>query len=290
MQGPQVAYLTDGRLHLHHGPIDLIIGADGSDTARRIALEAAANRFQGLLEELVAELPELRRQLCDGCPPFAGAVARRMVGAAMPFSAAHALTPMIAVAGSVADEILTAMRHAAPLARAYVNNGGDIAVHLSGDARYSAAMAGLDGTRHGTIGFHARAGIGGIATSGAGGRSLSFGIADGVTVLARDAATADTAATLIANAVDLPDHPGIRREPAEHLQPDSDLGARLVVTHVPEIPPADGKRALARGAGLAAKFRDKGQIVAAALFLQGQSEIIGDGFAVIGSEPEVASA
>ena len=49
----------------------------------------------------------------------------------------------------------------------------------------------------------------GIATSGWRGRSFSLGIADAVTVLAATAAEADAAATVIANAVDLPGHPAI---------------------------------------------------------------------------------
>ena len=72
----------------------------------------------------------------------------------------------------------------------------------------------------------------GIATSGRHGRSFSLGIADAVTVLARTASQADAAATIIANAVDLPGHPAIVRCPANELQPDSDLGARLVTRDV----------------------------------------------------------
>ena len=64
----------------------------------------------------------------------------------------------------------------------------------------------------------------GIATSGWRGRSFSLGIADAVTVLADRAAAADAAATIIANAVDLPGHPAIVRVPACELAPDSDLG------------------------------------------------------------------
>ena len=72
----------------------------------------------------------------------------------------------------------------------------------------------------------------GVATSGRHGRSFSLGIADAVTVLARTASQADAAATIIANAVDLPGHPAIVRCPACDLQPDSDLGARLVTREV----------------------------------------------------------
>ena len=54
-----------------------------------------------------------------------------MHAAVAPFAEESFITPMAAVAGAVADEILQAMRRAAPLARAYVNNGGDIALHLA---------------------------------------------------------------------------------------------------------------------------------------------------------------
>ncbi len=79
----------------------------------------------------------------------------------------------------------------------------------------------------------------GVATSGRHGRSFSLGIADAVTVLARTASQADAAATVIANAVDLPGHPAVIRVPANDLQPDSDLGARLVTRAVGNLSAAD---------------------------------------------------
>ena len=72
----------------------------------------------------------------------------------------------------------------------------------------------------------------GIATSGWRGRSFSLGIADAVTVLAATAAKADAAATIIANAVDLPNHAAITRVPAREIAPDNDLGERLVTRAV----------------------------------------------------------
>ena len=69
----------------------------------------------------------------------------------------------------------------------------------------------------GSITIDAATDVRGIATSGQGGRSLSRGIATSVTVLAHNAAAADVAATLIANAVDLPGHPALTRVPADDL-------------------------------------------------------------------------
>ncbi|MCB2094855.1 MAG: UPF0280 family protein [Rhodobacteraceae bacterium] len=279
MSGPVAALLDGGggaRLHLQHGPIDLIIGAEEAQAgARARAFRAAADRFETVLSVLVDELPLLRMPVTSPPASFAGPVARRMADAVARFSRKTFITPMAAVAGAVADEVLAAMRAAAPLARAYVNNGGDIALHLAFGARFSLAMAGSGGGDLGRISVTAGDGIGGIATSGRGGRSLSMGIADSVTVLGADAATADAAATLIANAVDLPGHGAVGRCPANERQPESDLGARLVVTRVGPLSHRDVGMALNRGAELAEDYRAQGLILGAALFLRGKSRLVG---------------
>lgn len=277
MPGSSMALLDGGqRLHLQHGPIDLVIGADATCEAdRRAAFAAAAARFEGLLEGLVTELDRHRTRLAADASAPRDPVARRMYAAALPFCRDRFLTPMIAVAGAVADTILHAMRDTVPLRRAYVNNGGDIAVHLAADHEFAVMMAGHDGRALGCVRFGSGSGIGGIATSGTHGRSLSLGIADSVTVVAADAARADVTATLIANAVDLPGHPGIDRAPATRLRPDSDLGDRLVVTRVPPLDHARREQALAAGHAVAAKLEAEGHILGAALFLQGGSALTG---------------
>lgn len=264
----QASLLPDGRLHLHHGPIDLVIMAEAqSEEARKIAYRAARDRFATVLDELVVELPLLRAPL--GAAPQ-GSIARRMHDACTATAQGDFITPMAAVAGSVADTILAAMRAATPLRRAYVNNGGDIALHLAAGETFRAAIAGLDGQTNGQITLRAADNIGGLATSGQGGRSMSLGIAGSVTVLARTAACADAAATLIGNTVDLPGHPAITRRPAQDISSNSDLGARLVVTHVGPLSPAEIAAALSRGTARAQQLVDAGHIAAAALLLQGQ--------------------
>jgi len=115
----------------------------------------------------------------------------------------------------------------------------------------------------------------GVATSGAGGRSFSLGIADAATVLAGDAAAADAAATLVANAVDLPGHPAIMRRPARDLDPDSDLGDRLVTVAVGALAPFEIEVALRRGAAVAENLRQAGLIHAAVLQLRGLARVVG---------------
>lgn len=269
MQGPQAQRLSGNRLHLGHGPIDLIVMADG---ARDVAFAAATARFRTILTELVAELPRLRQPL-DG-EPFASPTAHRMARAVRPHSNVF-ITPMAAVAGAVADEILAAMTSSAALTRAAVNNGGDIALYLASGQAMTLGMASVAARDLGRIVITAEDGIRGIATSGRHGRSHSLGIADSVTVLAANAAEADAAATLVANAVDLPAHPAIARAPASSLAPDSDLGDRLVTTGVGPLAPDEVARALDSGSSVAERMIDAGLIRAAALFLRGEARTVG---------------
>ena len=116
----------------------------------------------------------------------------------------------------------------------------------------------------------------GIATSGRHGRSFSLGIADAVTVLAKTASQADAAATIIANAVDLPGHPAIVRCPANELQPDSDLGARLVTRDVGALGESEIDDALSAGVGRARQLLAAGLIEGAALRLLGETAVVGN--------------
>lgn len=277
MSGPAAALLDGGRrLHLHHGPIDLIIGADPAMPGqRRVAFAAATQRFETALTELTGELALLRAPLTPVSDMPEGTIARRMHTAARPHAAGAFVTPMAAVAGAVADEVLATMTAATALTRAYVNNGGDIALHLAPGHSFTAGMSAVNGDTLGTLTLPAGAGIAGIATSGQGGRSLSFGIAESITVLGATAADADVAATLIANAVTLPDHPAIRYRPASERHPDSDLGDRLVVTHVGPLDTNDVARALDRGLATARTMQNAGHIKGAALLLRGQTRTLG---------------
>lgn len=192
------------------------------------------------------------------------------------------LTPMAAVAGAVADHLLAAMLEGRTLDKAYVNDGGDIAFHLAPDASLTCGLVGdvaapaLDGRFTLTHDLPVRGlATSGRATKGQGGRSFSLGIADAVTVLAADAASADAAATLVANAVDLPGHCAITRCPASDIDPDSDLGARLVTTGLGALSDGEIDTALAGGQAMAATLRRAGRIHAAVMVLRGRMTSVG---------------
>ncbi len=261
------ALLPGGRLHLQHGPIDIVAEAFGGPSAIRAAYARAVNRFATVLEELVAELPALRSESV----PVEGPIARRMAAAVLPFRPDF-ITPMAAVAGAVAEEVLAALTGPG-ITRAYANNGGDIALWLGAEERLTCSLAASPGFVD-RVTVRTSDPIRGIATSGWRGRSFSRGIADAVTVVAQTAAMADAAATMVANAVDVR-HPGIFRRPARDVQVESDLGDRLVTVAVPPLTPTERVAALEAGLRAAEGFRARGLIEGAALFLQGECRITG---------------
>jgi ApbE superfamily uncharacterized protein (UPF0280 family) len=271
----QRAQLPDGRWHFQHGPIDIIIGADGDAGALKHAHAQAWQRFSAILQELVQELSALRRPIHGDCP-VQGPIARRMWLACRPYQNSL-ITPMAAVAGSVAQELLQ-FYQAAGINRAWINNGGDIAIRLAANQsvrigcytsleRFNAEQLKNGITLDQQIEICSDSDVRGVATSGWRGRSFSLGIADSVTVLACTAAQADAAATVIANAINIDDARVIRR-PACSVKDDSDLGNRLVTVDVPPLPPRLIQRALAAGLASALTLRAKGLVSSAVMVCQ----------------------
>jgi len=272
--------LDGGRWHFQHGPIDLVIQAEGEAAAVAAAHEAAWARFRGVLQELVGELPALRRPVAAEAP-LHGPIAQRMWRACAAFRPLF-ITPMAAVAGAVAEEIVAFYRRPG-IDRSWVNNGGDIALHLAAGrsariglfadlSRFDPADAGPLRT-DGQFALQAADPVRGVATSGWRGRSFSLGIADSVTILAATAAEADAAATVVANAVDVAD-PAIRRLPASQCKDDSDLGDLPVTVDVPPLAPAQVARALDAGLARARDLQRAGRIHAAILVCQQQCRVL----------------
>jgi uncharacterized protein len=285
---PARAMLPDGRLHLQDGPIDLVIGIEGVRPAVMQAREAACAALNGLLPALAQELPLLRTPLLGKMPGFRHPVARRMAEAAWPHRA-HFITPMVAVAGAVAEHVLMAISAVPGIQLAHVNNGGDIALHLSPASTLRVGLvegpqaSGPDGLAVIRGGDAVR----GIATSGWRGRSFSRGIADAVTVLAARAPEADAAATIIANAVDV-DHPAVIRAPAESLDPDSDLRDLPVTTDVGDLPAELVRQALNEGEACAERLLARGLVLGVCLRLKGEVRLLGASDALAAMDRETA--
>jgi len=273
--------MADNRLHLQHGPIDIIAHVDAPEEVRKRLYSTASHRFSTVLEELVAEMDLLKQPWSADLPDPKGGIAQKMCFAVR--GSDIFVTPMAAVAGAVADEVLEAMLYEAKnpdpcleeIQRMYVNNGGDIAFWLNAGESFSIGVVDNPGIPelNARVSLAYESPVRGIATSGWRGRSLSLGIADAVTVLAGSAAIADAAATLIANDVNV-DYPGILKRPASEVKDESDLGMLPVTVDVPPLPVDQISEALKRGAQTAGNFIRTGKIEAAYLSLQKQTLVV----------------
>ena len=273
----QSSLLADGRrLHLQHGPIELVIEAFGSDEEVAEAYGQVRDRFSTILSQLVEELPKIQQVVKEPRWVPKGPVAVRMMDAVWPHRGSF-VTPMAAVAGSVADEMAQALTRGRDLRRAYINNSGDIAIYLAPGEKLRLGIVGeldkpgIDATAE----IDHASPIRGVATSGWRGRSWSFGIADAVTVVAVSAAIADVAATLIANAVNA-DHQSIERRPASEMDDQTDLGNRLVTDSVGNLDKTTVDAALDAGHTAASGMLRDGLVVAAAILLKGNFRYVGD--------------
>jgi len=265
------------RLHAQHGPIDLIVQVEGIHSECILAFEQAINFFDSVLTGLVRELDLLRLPIeAVASTRLRSVVACHMQQSVAPYQNEF-ITPMAAVAGAVADCTLAALCRDRTLARASVNNGGDIAFHLSPNKCYTVGVceSTLSSDHAARVVIDHIKPIRGIATSGWQGRSYSLGIADAVTVLARNAASADTAATLIANRIDLPNSGKVLRTPACELSPDSDLGSRAVTVDVQCLTSKEKQQALINGQQYAQTLLAHGLIDGAYMALQGQRVVVG---------------
>ena len=273
--------MADNRLHLQHGPIDIIAHVDAPEEVRKRLYTSASNRFSTVLVELVAEMDLLKQPWSADLPDPKGGIAQKMCFAVR--GSDIFVTPMAAVAGAVADEVLEAMLYEAKnpdpcleeIQRMYVNNGGDIAFWLNAGESFSIGVVDNPGIPelNARVSLAYESPVRGIATSGWRGRSLSLGIADAVTVLAGSAAIADAAATLIANDVNV-DYPGILKRPASEVKDESDLGMLPVTVDVPPLPVDQISEALKLGAQTAGNLIKTGKIEAAYLSLQKQTLVV----------------
>lgn len=204
------------------GPMRLVIRAwKDSRPQQELGQQAAEKSFACL--EAVAKHKTVLSDLAgniQALPP--NAVAQRMIESARAIGDFD-LTPMAAVAGTIADAVADwlFMRGAT---KVVVDNGGDVAIRLASNETAAVGIrpriSHLDISH--VLNLDDRKPSWGVTTSGRGGRSLTRGIASGVTVIAENASIADAAATSIANACVVEDS-SIVQIPAEQMDPNSDL-------------------------------------------------------------------
>ena len=185
----------------------------------------------------------------------------------------HDLTPMAAVAGTIADAVADWVFDRGAT-RAVVENGGDIAVRLGGGESVTVGVrpSVTGGRLSHCLHLDARRSSWGIATSGLGGRSLTRGIASAVTAVAADASLADAAATAVANACFVRDG-GIYQLPAEQIDPATDLGATPVTVGVGVLPTPVRAAAVQNALERAERLTGRNVIVGALVALDDITEV-----------------
>jgi len=250
----------DNRLFLNHGPIDIVLEAFGKD--KPLAYEKAKKYFSTLLNELVLDMDLLKKEVVPH-RNFNNKISQSMQNATEKFYPDF-ITPMAAVAGSVADNILNVLVKDTKLEKAYVNNGGDVSFYLTENQTVKSSLASIPNIIA-EIDYKDKSR--GIATSGWRGRSFSLGIADSVTVLADNAAMADAAATMIANSVNIKNHPSIIKKPAEEIYEDSDLKNLMVTVEVGDLKQSEIEDALRNGNEVGKTYLKNGLINSALIEL-----------------------
>lgn len=261
--------LAPGKVMVDYGPVSMVIEAGREGRPMTGAALKGAETAVRQLEMLTGSLDRARvlarQALVDRANP---AVLNRMIEVTRATGEPD-ITPMAAVAGAFAEQVLeTAARHGAT--RVIVNNGGDIAFRIEPGTSLKVGIVTDLASGHIThcIDLKEEYGLGGVATSGFGGRSFTKGIASAVVVVAQAAAQADACATMVANAVNV-DHPGIKRKPAEMLDPLTDIKGQLVTEKLGSIDQTAIQTAIKSGREKFFQYRKKGLLFGAVIAVQG---------------------
>jgi len=209
------------------GPMRLVI----SSFLGKVPQPAMSRNAARYAFEVLERIARWREKLSRACPQISSQMeeplALEMVSSALAVGDAD-LTPMAAVAGTIADAVADYLADRG-MTKAIVNNGGDIAIRLRGEN--SATVGIREDVQANDFSHVIRLGpersAWGVATSGLGGRSLTRGIASAATVIAHKASVSDAAATAVANASFVED-PQVIQEYAEQIDPATDIPGILV--------------------------------------------------------------
>ncbi len=265
------------RIQVSEGPMELGVQIEGEEDEVRMWGKRLPDQAKMLLSEVTAFRPLLKLKGCELTVKSRWPrVIRRMVEAVQVVDAVS-LTPMAAVAGAISGEILDRILNESSekMVSVLVNNGGDLALYSPGNPlRVGVRGTSLPGEK---ITVPRSEKPYGVATSGWRGRSFSGGIADAVVVLAPSSAIADAAATYVGNHVTLGDHPAVRRERADLLDPETDIPELRVTVACGQLTPDETQRALRRGLEASLRLRERGLILNAFLYLQGGKAAMDDG-------------
>jgi len=263
--------LPDRGVLLDYGPMRIIIRVSEKGKSLVHLAKEGAQLAMKILEDLANFLPILKKrslelEVDENFPE----VVRRMIEATQKMEEAD-LTPMAAVAGTISDVVADYIFDKGGT-KILVDNGGDIAIRLREEEVTKVGIkAEIESQRSTYLLFiDSTMGIGGVATSGLGGRSFTKGIAQAATAVAENASFADAAATLIGNSTNV-DDPTIVRILAEKVYPDTDIAGQWVTLKVGNLSQEKVGKALGNGLSKAYSILQKGLIKGAFIAFQGRA-------------------
>ncbi len=265
-----IQILPNGSVLLDYGPMHMFISVFENGRPIVALAQEGAHFAMKVLKDLARFLPVIKKKSVglEAKRAFPDVV-RRMIEATKKMEEPD-LTPLAAVAGTASD-IVADFIFSKGGTKIIVDNGGDIAIRLQEaevarvgvkteiDAKQATYLVSIDSTM----------GIGGVATSGLGGRSFTKGIASAATVLAETSSLSDAAATIVGNFTNVEDAK-IARTLAEEIYPETDLAGEWVTTRIGELSQEKVDEALRRGLSKAYSICQKGLIRGALVALQGK--------------------
>lgn len=260
-----------GKLFLDYGPISMVIAASRDGEPLTALCRDASQIAVDCLTELGPQLKLLKRSWTQFEPGELSGVAVTM-WQAVQATADNDLTPMAAVAGALADKVADWLQQQGAT-KVLVNNGGDVAIRLLADETTKVGVMpeiGGEGFSK-LVRLTSSDGIGGIATSGLGGRSFTCGVMESVTVLAKSCAVADAFATSLANASYI-DSSAVVRGLARLIDPDTDIPDLMVTESVGRLTPQEVQQSMQQVLTRLRDNVDKRIIKGATLHLQSFSQ------------------
>ena len=269
-ENDKVQVLENGAILVDYGPMHMFISVFENGRPVVTLAKEGAYKAMRILEDLAKFIPVIKRKSKElKNEEIYPHVVRRMIEVTQEIGEPD-LTPLAAVAGTT-SEVVADFIYERGGTKIIVDNGGDIAIRLrGGETARIGIKTEVDAKEPSyCISIHSETGIGGIATSGLGGRSFTKGIASAVTVLSKTASMADTAATVVGNYTDVEDS-AIVRSLAEKIYPDTDLQREWVTLKVGKLSQGKIDKALKRGLVKAEMMWQKGFIKGALIAVQGK--------------------
>ncbi len=269
--------ISPGKVFLDYGPISMVISAWQNNVPMTDECISSCQTAIMELEQIANHLTELKKAwpLCKTEKLSESAL---LMWQKVKETNDENLTPLAAVAGIIADAVADWLVQKGAT-KVIVNNGGDIALRLCKEETTKVGLLPQIKTDKlsRTVSLKRDDGIGGIATSGLGGRSFTQGITEAVTVFADDCATADAFATFLANSSFLPS-PRVKQVRAKCLDPNTDIPELFVTVEVEELLPEEKEKSLSQVQERTNKALEKQKIKGVMAYLQGETVMMPESF------------